>query len=111
MFLLPGWGENGQSRVNMLPEIRRSSGEIEFGLGRQFDEYASLIQEALIRHTGILDDFRAQRIRELKNPLIWFREGVQLTLLSPFLFLRWLGVDRIPSLGVLATSTFVKLVG
>jgi hypothetical protein len=49
-------------------------------------------EDCLLRYGGVLAEGRESVVREVINPVIWFREGVRLILLFPFYFLNWLGL-------------------
>jgi hypothetical protein len=50
------------------------------------------MRDALLRYSGGLKEFESDLRRELKNPLIWFREAVRALLSAPLVALRELGV-------------------
>jgi hypothetical protein len=81
--------------INSLPAMRRSLSR-DFGSEQEFDEYGALVQEAILRYIGPLESEVRESRDRLRNPVIWFRYGVQWLLLSPFIVLRWLGLHRIP---------------
>lgn len=81
---------NYQIIHNMLPTLRQ-----EFDddiLVSQAAQTANTLQEALLRHLGSIDDVREVCIAELKNPFIWFREGIRALLSVPITLLVWFGV-------------------
>jgi len=78
--------------LNMLPELRNASPGGGRDLSGLFDQYAAALQEALIRHQGLLADHIDRASEQLANPIIWLREGVQLLLLLPLAVLTSLGV-------------------
>lgn len=82
--------------LNLLPSLRRSVGS--HGL---WQEYSNLIFECLIRYMGVLDDECQEASRELKNPIIWFREGIKLILGIPFSILA--------SLDIIGTSAVIAI--
>ena len=45
--------------LNMLPELRQSAQYTGIGISNQFDQYAAVLQETLIRHQGILSGGQA----------------------------------------------------
>lgn len=60
-------------------------------LARTAYQYAQAIQDALLRHHGILSDRREHLISQSRNPLRYFREGVRAVLEVPLEILGSLG--------------------
>lgn len=103
--------------LNMLPELRNALSD-SYVLSRLADQYAATIQEVIIRHIGSIEEIEEFNRKKLKNPIIWFREGVQLLISSPLYAAFWLGVIKEPVIDRLTgniifkfISTFVTLVG
>ncbi len=101
----------------MLPELRNALSD-SYVLSRLADQYAATIQEVIIRHIGSIEEIEEFNRKKLKNPIIWFREGVQLLISSPLYAAFWLGVIKEPVIDRLTgniifkfISTFVTLVG
>jgi hypothetical protein len=76
--------------LNLLPEYRTSAND--WALRSQASHYASAIRDCLLRYSGSLEELEADSRSELKNPFIWFREGVRTFLALPFRLLRSLGI-------------------
>lgn len=55
-------------------------------------EMAQILQEALIRYIGTLDDLKEIYFTQFKNPIVWFREGIQIMIGLPFQVLVWFGI-------------------
>lgn len=92
---------NYQLIVNMLPEIRS-------GLANAYQIGAC--EDSLVRYIGWLDDRLGDSLRELANPLIWLRSGVQCVLSLPAAVLCWLGVIGESSFASLSNSRAFKFV-
>ena len=75
--------------TNFIPELRQCF-QTAF-LDRIAYQYAQMIQDALLRHHGILTDRRDSVQSQLRNPLNSFREGVRTVLESPLQILGSLG--------------------
>lgn len=75
---------------NMLPEYRHYAGD--WALRGQASQYASVIRDALLRYSGTLDEVASDVRVELRNPIIWFRNGVRAIVAAPFALLRSLGI-------------------
>ncbi len=48
--------------------------------------------DCLIRFCGELENRITLNKKELKNPILWFRYGIQIILTSPLLLLNWFGI-------------------
>jgi hypothetical protein len=64
-----------------------------------------LIGETLGRYFGLSADLIRERQRELRNPLVWFREGVRALLLWPVQLLESLGLGSGSRTASLARSS------
>jgi hypothetical protein len=113
---------NWQIIVNALPALRREyeDGRGLFQRSRGLDGYAALLQETLFRYRGWIDGRIAERRADLRNPIVWLREGVTAVLLVPIALLHSLGMSgaatasfsESPALRVLAgLVTLIGLVG
>lgn len=87
---------NYQIITNMLPELRRYIDQDRESLGTMFgstiDSYMKAIDEALLRYIGVLQEREGTARRNLKNPLIWLRTGVEQILAIPLLIFVWFGL-------------------
>lgn len=99
--------------LNLVPELRRY---FTIYSTRQAQHCAALVAETLIRYIGFVDDLLEDTKRDLRNPVVWFREGVQFVLAIPFSFLSWIGliststVDKVTNSGLFkAISALVSL--
>ncbi|MGO9613602.1 MAG: hypothetical protein ACLPX5_11270 [Dissulfurispiraceae bacterium] len=94
--------------LNVLPELRKA---LEDALlpDRLAGEYANLLQEALIRYVGTLEDISEKQHREMKNPVIWLREGIRSIISFPILLLSWLGVISETKALTISSSFFLRL--
>lgn len=91
--------------MNMIPEIRSlidRNQDSGFGLfGSTIDGYIKNVDEALLRHIGVLKEQSYQAFNALKNPLLWFRSGVNQILSLPLMLF--------VSFGLMAGSTLRAL--
>ena len=82
--------------LNMLPELRHYIEENRQSMGTIFastvNSYARMIDEALLRYLGSLEQRFSEATSSLKNPFIWFRAGVEQFLATPLIFLVWVGL-------------------
>lgn len=78
--------------LNMLPDLRNALAE-RFGGGSDLaNQYGATLGDTLVRHVGVLDDRGADMAKLLRNPIIWFREGVRILIGLPVSLLGWLGI-------------------
>lgn len=87
---------NYQIITNMLPELRHYIDQNRQNFGTMFastiDSYMKAIDEALLRYFGVLQQREGTARRNLKNPLIWLRTGVEQVLAIPLLIFVWFGL-------------------
>jgi len=96
--------------TNFLPDLRQSF-ETEF-LDRIAYQKAQKIQDALLRHHGVLSDRREYLQSQLRKPLNSFREGVRTVLEIPLQILSSLGAVPARWVASIGSSTlFNMLVG
>ncbi|MBI3809356.1 MAG: hypothetical protein HY284_02715 [Nitrospirae bacterium] len=97
--------------LNMLPELRREFADDFLTHHSSLpNEYGAAIQETLVRYLGVLDDEAVQQQLELRNPLVWLREGVRFMLLLPVLTLSWVGLISAQAVGRVSTNLLFKIV-
>lgn len=63
-------------------------------------------ERALISYIGLIDDWLVNSAKQLRNPLIWLREGVQFIVSLPILVLSWSGLIK-PSFVDKITNNFL----
>lgn len=109
-FTLPGAGptlHNYQVFVNGIPEIRTwaSHGLFPSAVG----SYANLVRDCLLRHIGVLDQLLTRYDDALRNPIVWFREGVAALLAAPVRILHGLGLFGLPTARSIEASRVFRL--
>lgn len=93
--------------LNIIPEINKYlQHEILDNLATQ---YINLISETLVRHKGCLDDLDCDLLKRIKNPLIWFSEGVSLVVSVPFYLLRIFGVLSSQHVNYITSSKYFSV--
>lgn len=79
--------------VNVIPEIRKEFEDDAYLRNtRALNEYIALVRDSLLRFVGVLNDELETKKKKLKNPVIWFSEGVSWLLLLPFSLVQWVGL-------------------
>lgn len=96
---------NYQIVMNAVPAMHREFGE--FTSGRS--DHGQFLGETLVRYMGWSADQIGSKQRELRNPVVWFREGVAALLLIPVWFLASLGLMSSSRSGRLANSMLFRL--
>jgi hypothetical protein len=92
--------------LNILPEIKHMLGD--YILSRNVDQYIDLFQDTIIRYSGTLEDLIDKTRKEMKNPVLTFRQGVQAIITFPKCLLFWLGLSSVPS--VYSTNYVIKFI-
>jgi hypothetical protein len=95
------------SDTPVLPTTLRS---MRSGTARP--EAIATCEDALVQRLGVLDDERADHVRDLLNPLRWLGEGIRFLVLLPILALHGFGLVRRATVERFVQSTlFNVLVG
>lgn len=76
--------------LNVLPELRKCLSDRL--LSNNLGQYASLLDEALVRHQGSLIERHRQAIASAKNPIARLASGIRSVLSAPLWFLAAAGV-------------------
>lgn len=77
--------------VSLIPDLHDELHNYTYADARTIKQLSNMIQESLLRHAGRLEDDLSKIFASLRNPIIWFREGVQLIILIPVTLLYWFG--------------------
>lgn len=86
--------------INTIPKFRD-------GTVKEHD--ANWVDDCLLRYIGHNEEIIEERFTELRNPFIWFREGVQFVVSIPFYALNWFGVISERRLDGIIRNTFFKV--
>jgi len=94
--------------LNILPELRKTLEDkvLSRDIARQ---YAVSLQEKIILYVGVLEDRENEFFKSIRNPVIWFREGIRVIVALPLSILEWLGVLSEKSVSALITSKAFRL--
>ena len=87
--------------LNTLPKFRE--GQVE-----NFDIGA--VDDCLLRYIGHLKEYKKSTLKNLKNPVIWFREGFREIFSLPLLILNWFGIFSRRSLNSIMDSVIYKII-
>lgn len=93
--------------LNTLPALRDSFSRPS----RLTYDYAMAIEECVIRYLGVVDEWAQTAQQRVKNPLVWFREGIQTVLGVPFYILSSFGIMSTVTLSRISNNKLFKVVG
>jgi len=74
---------NYQIIINTLPKFRD-------GTVKDFD--VNSVDDCLLRYIGYLEEYCQDTQNNLRNPIVWFREGFREVLSIPIFILNWFGI-------------------
>jgi len=87
--------------INTIPKFRE--GPIE-----SFD--VNSVDDCLLRYLGHLEELSIDTQRNLRNPIIWFREGFKEIISIPIFLLNWFGIISNKRLSSIKASVFYKII-
>lgn len=87
--------------INTIPMFRQ--GQVE-----HFD--VNSVDDCLLRYSGHLEDCHDSTSNNLKNPIIWFREGFKEIFSIPIFILNWFGIISKQKLESIKDSLIYKLI-
>jgi hypothetical protein len=96
--------------LNMLPDLRNALDDEILGRGQVARQYATTIGDVLVRHVGTLREADADLVRAIRNPIIWFREGIRAIVTVPIQLIGWLGALSEGTVAHLAGSRPISLI-
>ncbi len=96
--------------LNMLPELRKALEDDYSRNGDLANQYALSIQEAIIRYAGVMEDRESEIVKSIRNPVVWFREGIRIIVALPLSILKWLGALTEKSFIALTSSKVFHLI-
>jgi hypothetical protein len=91
---------NYQIIINTIPKFRE--GQVE-----SFD--VGSVDDCLLRYIGHLEEYQKDTQRNLRNPIIWFREGFREILSIPIFILSWFGIISNRTLNSIKDSLIYKV--
>ncbi|MDN3204320.1 hypothetical protein [Algoriphagus sediminis] len=92
---------NYQIVINTLPKFR--DGSIQ-----DFD--VTSVDDCMLRYIGHLEEYQKDTQRNLRNPIIWFREGFREILSIPIFILSWFGIISNRTLNSIKDSLIYKVI-
>lgn len=70
----------------------------------------SVIDDMLLTYIGAQDNHVNNKVKEMKNPIIWLREGVRIIVTLPISIMYWSGIIHYRTYNTIANNFFVKLI-
>lgn len=70
----------------------------------------SFVDDMLLTYVGDLHNKLDYNVTELKNPLIWIREGVRFIITLPIIIMYWSGIMKYSTYNSLSNNFIVKLI-
>lgn len=92
---------NYQIIINTIPKFRE--GQVE-----NFDVGA--VDDCLLRYIGYLEEYRKDTLKNLRNPIVWFREGFREILSVPIFILSWFGIISNRTVNSIKDSLIYKVI-
>ena len=92
---------NYQIVINTIPKFRDGS-------VKDFD--VNSVDDSLLRFIGYLEEFQKETLSNLKNPIIWFREGFREIFSVPIFVLSWFGIISNRTLNSIKESLIYKVI-
>ena len=91
---------NYQLIINTIPKFRE--GQVE-----NFD--VTSVDDCLLMYIGHIEELSEETLKNLKNPIIWFRVGFQEIISIPLFVLNWFGIFSKRTVNGIMESTFYKI--
>lgn len=92
---------NYQILINTIPKFRNS----------QVKEYdINAADDCLVRYIGVVEKKLDYDKKDLKNPIIWFKEGIHDIMSLPLFVFSWFGIISNKSLSKFMTNTVYKFI-
>lgn len=101
---------NYQIISNMIPELNKEFYDLSMTTSRTINIISDTIQESIVRYIGNSEDINDNTIKAMKNPIIWFREGVTSIILIPIYILYWFGLISKHILITSSRNIFIKFI-
>lgn len=91
---------NYQVLINTIPKFREKVLQTEINMS----------DDCLTRYIGINEKIVINDKKELKNPFLWFKEGINFLLILPFNILKWFGLLNSKIVRQIANNFIYKII-
>lgn len=92
---------NYQIVINTIPKFRD-------GTVKDFD--VNSVDDCLLRYIGYLEEYSQDTQKNLRNPIVWFREGFREILSVPIFILSWFGIISNRTVNSIKDSLIYKVI-
>ena len=92
---------NYQIVINTIPKFRDGS-------VKDFD--TNSVDDCLLRYIGYLEEYSKDTQKNLRNPIVWFREGFREILSIPIFILNWFGIISNRTVNSIKDSLIYKVI-
>jgi hypothetical protein len=92
---------NYQIVINTIPKFRD-------GTIKDFD--VNSVDDCLLRYIGYLKEYYQDTQKNLRNPIVWFREGFREVLSIPIFILNWFGIISNRTVNSIKDSLIYKVI-
>jgi hypothetical protein len=92
---------NYQIVINTIPKFRDGS-------VKDFD--INSVDDCLLRYIGYLKEYSKDTLKNLRNPIVWFREGFREILSVPIFILSWFGIISNRTVNSIKDSLIYKVI-
>ena len=92
---------NYQIVINTIPKFRD-------GTVKDFD--VNSVDDCLLRYIGYLEEYSQDTQKNLRNPIVWFREGFREVLSIPIFILNWFGIISNRTVNSIKDSLIYKVI-
>lgn len=92
---------NYQIIINTIPKFRE--GQVE-------NSDVGAVDDCLLRYIGYLEEYSKDTLKNLRNPIVWFREGFREILSVPIFILSWFGIISNRTVNSIKDSLFYKVI-
>ena len=92
---------NYQIIINTIPKFRE---------GRVWNFDVGAVDDCLLRYIGYLKEYSKDTLKNLRNPIVWFREGFRKILSVPIFILSWFGIISNRTVNSITDSLIYKVI-
>lgn len=101
---------NGLSEVMKQYSLSRDLFSRSLSYNDNLGQLIRMIDDCLISHIGALENSEESINSKIKNPTIWFREGIRFLVLLPISLIYWSALIKYRTYNRLAENFFIKIV-
>lgn len=101
---------NGLTEVkNIYQQMSGKYGGLNFEW-QMLQESLGMIDDTLLSYIGFLENKSEQKLKAIRNPVTWFREGIQFIVTLPISLIYWSGIINYRAYNKVNNNVFVKLI-